>query len=399
MMETKEKKRGYTPNAGHLLMAVAVLALVVANTPLDTLYQAIWQHGVSLQVGNFNLLSHAGKPLSLLDFINDALMALFFFYVAQEVKIAMKSGPLSNFRSASLPVIAAIGGVVVPIIIYFIFNLGKPTERGVAIPMATDIAFSLGVLSLFGNRVPSSLKLFLATLAIADDIFGILVIAFFYSSHLAIGYLLAAIVPVILILFSLKTGVRTRWWYYLLSLSVWHLFLQSGVHATMAGVLLAFILPEGLLLSTHRLERFVDFFVLPLFAFANAGIQLTDGGHPIEGSVLWGVMLGLVVGKPVGIFLFAHLAVLLKASVFPKGFTNRYLLGAALLGGVGFTVSLFIASLSFKDNEVLLHEAKLGVLSGTVIAGLLGYFYLKIVLRHATPASQEPLETSAASHP
>ena len=404
-------------NGGMVLMIVAVLAMVIANSPWAEAYHAFWSHPVSLQVGGFNLFSHHGEPLTLMAFINDALMAVFFFSVGLEIKREVLVGELSSLRQALLPIIAAVGGMIVPVAIYFAMTSGTPAEGGLAIPMATDIAFSLGVLSLFG--------------AVVDDIGGILVIAFCYTSHLAGGYLLAAFVILAILLIANRMQVMSRTFYCVAGIVVWYLFLQSGVHATIAGVLVAFTIPSipclnvkkyitrireniaefphfdksSILLTPNqidvlksiesasdkvisplqfmedRMHGMVNYVIMPLFAFANAGITLSGSSGEIAGLVTYAVVLGLVLGKFVGIYLFTWLAVRMRVTSLPQGMDWKNVAGVSLLGGIGFTVSLFIANLSFGlSDETLLNQAKLGVLIGTVLAGILGYIVLHFVL-------------------
>ena len=420
-------------NGGMVLMVVAVLAMVIANSPWAEAYHAFWNHPVSLQVGEFNLFSHHGEPLTLMAFINDALMAVFFFSVGLEIKREVLVGELSSLRQALLPIIAAVGGMIVPMVIYYLMTAGIPASGGLAIPMATDIAFSLGVLSLFGKRIPLSLKIFLTAFAVVDDIGGILVIAFCYTSHLAGGYLLAAFIVLAILLIANRMQVMSRTFYCVSGIVVWYLFLQSGVHATIAGVLVAFTIPSipclnvkkyitrireniagfphfdksSILLTPNqidvlksiesasdkvisplqfmedRMHGMVNYLIMPLFAFANAGITLSgNGSGEIAGLVTYAVVLGLVLGKFVGIYSFTWLAVRMRVTSLPQGMNWRNTAGVALLGGIGFTVSLFIANLSFGAvDEALLSQAKLGVLVGTVLAGILGYVVLKLTLR------------------
>lgn len=419
-------------NGGMVLMVVAVLAMVVANSPWAEAYHAFWNHPVSLQIGGFNLFSHHGEPLTLMAFINDALMAVFFFSVGLEIKREVLVGELSSLRQALLPIIAAIGGMIVPMFIYYLLTAGTPAAGGLAIPMATDIAFSLGVLSLFGKRTPLSLKIFLTAFAVVDDIGGILVIAFCYTSHMAAGYLWAAFGVLAVLFVANRMQVMSRTFYCVAGIVVWYLFLQSGVHATIAGVLVAFTIPSipclnvkkyiarireniagfphfdksSILLTPNqidvlksiesasdkvisplqfmedRMHGMVNYLIMPLFAFANAGITLSgNGGGEIAGLVTYAVVLGLVLGKFVGIYSFTWLAVRLRVTSLPQGMDWRNTAGVALLGGIGFTVSLFIANLSFgAADEALLSQAKLGVLAGTILAGALGYIVLHFVL-------------------
>ena len=332
-------------NGGMVLMVVAVLAMIVANSPWAETYHAFWNHPVSLQVGGFNLFSHHGEPLTLMAFINDALMAVFFFSVGLEIKREVLVGELSSLRQALLPIIAAVGGMIIPVAIYFAMTSGTPAEGGLAIPMATDIAFSLGVLSLFGKRVPLSLKIFLTAFAVVDDIGGILVIAFCYTSHLAGGYLLAAFIILAILLIANRMQVMSRTFYCVSGIVVWYLFLQSGVHATIAGVLVAFTIPSipclnvkkyitrireniagfphfdksSILLTPNqidvlksiesasdkvisplqfmedRMHGMVNYVIMPLFAFANAGITLSGGEGDLRRDI--GIDAGQICGN------------------------------------------------------------------------------------------------------
>lgn len=425
-------------NGGMVLMIVAVLAMVVANSPWADAYHAFWSHPVSLQVGSFNLFSHHGEPLTLMAFINDVLMAVFFFSVGLEIKREVLVGELSSLRQALLPIIAAVGGMLIPVLLYFALTAGTPAADGLAIPMATDIAFSLGVLSLFGKRVPLSLKIFLTAFAVVDDIGGILVIAFGYTSHLDVAYLLGALGVLLLLAVANRMRVMSRTFYCWAGIVVWYLFLQSGVHATIAGVLVAFTIPSipclnvkkyiarirenvaefphfdksSILLTPNqidilksiesasdrvisplqfmedRMHGMVNYLIMPLFAFANAGITLSGAEGAVAGPVTYAIVIGLVLGKSVGIYLFTWLAVRSRVTALPQGMNWQNVAGVSLLGGIGFTVSLFIANLSFGEtDEVLLNQAKLGVLVGTVLAGVLGYVVLRYVLPKQEGAS------------
>lgn len=425
-------------NGGMVLMIVAVLAMVVANSPWADAYHAFWSHPVSLQVGSFNLFSHHGEPLTLMAFINDALMAVFFFSVGLEIKREVLVGELSSLRQALLPIIAAVGGMLIPVLLYFALTAGTPAADGLAIPMATDIAFSLGVLSLFGKRVPLSLKIFLTAFAVVDDIGGILVIAFGYTSHLDVAYLLGALGVLLLLAVANRMRVMSRTFYCWAGIVVWYLFLQSGVHATIASVLVAFTIPSipclnvkkyiarirenvaefphfdksSILLTPNqidilksiesasdrvisplqfmedRMHGMVNYLIMPLFAFANAGITLSGAEGAVAGPVTYAIVIGLVLGKSVGIYLFTWLAVRSRVTALPQGMNWQNVAGVSLLGGIGFTVSLFIANLSFGEtDEVLLNQAKLGVLVGTVLAGVLGYVVLRYVLPKQEGAS------------
>jgi len=419
-------------NGGMLLMIVAIIAIILANSALSDAYFSIWKYPVSLQIGNFNLFSHHGESMTLLTFINDALMAVFFFSVGLEIKREMLVGELSNPRQALLPIIAACGGMIIPVIIYYAIILDAPGSNGMAIPMATDIAFSIGVLSLLGKRVPLSIKIFLTAFAVVDDIGGVIVIALFYASNIQIGYLISAVVILgLMLLANNKFEIKSKPFYIFLAVFVWYLFIQSGVHSTVAGVLAAFTIPakpninigryierirenihtfpvsknETIILNSDQLKNLksiesasdhvisplqsmedalypaVNYFIMPLFAFANAGIVLFDGGPNVIGKVTLAVALGLLFGKFIGIFSFTWLTVKLKIAVLPEGMCWKNLAGVSMLGGIGFTVALFIANLSFGSTEpVLLNQAKLGIVIGTILSGLIGYLYLNKTL-------------------
>lgn len=417
--------------ASLLLFLTAILAAVVANSSWAPAYEAFMSQELHLRIGDFNLFSHGGHPLRMLEFINDGLMTIFFLSVGLEIKRELLVGELSSFRKAVLPFIAACGGMLLPVIFYAcLVTSGSAEARGCAIPMATDIAFSLGVLSLLGNRVPLSLKIFLTAFAVVDDIGGILVIALFYSSEVAYGYLLVAAVLFAFLYYMGKSGVTQKLFYLSFGVFIWYLFLQSGIHATIAGVILAFVIParpqidagkyikriqqavsafpasgsDCIVLTNEQIAKLkqverasdhvisplqslednlhglVNFIILPFFAFANAGVVLGGGGD-VVGSVSLAVAVGLVGGKFIGIFLFTWLAIKCRIAVMPVGMNWKNIAGVSLLGGIGFTVSLFIANLSFApDYPELLNQAKFGVLFGTVLSGILGYLVLKVVL-------------------
>ena len=423
----------YHINGGILLMVIVLLAMLVANSPWSEAYLNFWDKRVYLQVGDFNLFNHHGHPMTLMTFINDVLMTIFFFSVGLEIKREILVGELSSFRQTLLPIIAACGGMLLPVIIYYMITKGTQAENGLAIPMATDIAFSLGVLCLFGKRVPISLKIFLTAFAVVDDIGGILVIALFYTSHLDPTWLIYAGTALSVLCAGNRMGVHNHWFYIVVGFVLWYCFLQSGIHATIAGVVAAFTVPATPHLHTGKyinyikqnieefpgntckkdiilnkeqinalkciesasdrvisplqslednLHALVNYVVIPLFAFANAGIVLTSeyGGQLEIGMLTWAVTIGLVIGKFVGIYLFTWLTIKSRLSTLVNGMTWSNLAGISLLGGIGFTVSLFIANLSFGNDAEMLGQAKLGVLFGTAIAGILGYIVLYFTL-------------------
>jgi NhaA family Na+:H+ antiporter len=419
--------------ASAFLFLMALLAAVAANSSFAPVYNDFLSHQLYFQVGDFNLFSHNGHSLTVHQFINDGLMTIFFLTVGLEIKRELLVGELSSVRKALLPFIAACGGMIVPVAIYtFICPANTDAGHGLAIPMATDIAFSLGVLSLLGKRVPLSLKIFLTAFAVVDDIGGIMVIAAFYSKHVSLGYLAWAAV-LLLMLFLIGKRVSTnKTFFMLIGIVIWYLFLQSGIHSTIAGVLLAFVIParprldvgkyierirhtinmfpvtnEDEIVLTNRqiamlkrvesasdrvisplqslednLHLAVNFVILPLFAFANAGVVFSGSGE-LVGDVTWAIAAGLLFGKFFGIYLFTWLAVKTGIAGMPRGMTWKTTAGVSLLGGIGFTVSLFITNLSFGEGQaVLLNQAKFGVLLGTLVAGMLGFLYLRWALAY-----------------
>jgi Na+:H+ antiporter, NhaA family len=414
---------------GIVLLAATAIALVWANSPWSESYHHLWETPITLGVGGSALRT------TLHHVINDGLMAVFFFVVGLEIKREVLAGELASLRRAALPMVGALGGMVVPASLYAFVNAGTPGAPGWGVPMATDIAFALGVLALLGDRVPTGLKVFVAALAIVDDIGAVLVIAVFYSGGVAWGALGAAAAVVTLSAAANATGFRRPWTYGMLGLALWAAVLASGVHATVAGVLLAMTIPVRtrineaafLLHGRRALEEFdaaavvtardpnvtvlsnvhhhaaveeletlaeqaqppliriehalhgpVAYGIMPLFALANAGVSL--GGAEVVGAVAspvtLGVLLGLLIGKPLGITGFSWLAVRFGVAALPDGVTWRTLAGAGVLGGIGFTMALFIASLAFGE-AALLEAAKLGVLSASAVAGVAGWLLLR----------------------
>jgi Na+:H+ antiporter, NhaA family len=374
-------------SGGIVLMFAAVLALVLANSPLDYYYDLLIDTPVTVRVGELLI----DKPLLL--WINDGLMAIFFLLVGLELKRELVEGELSSWGSIALPGVGAVGGMAVPALIYLAFNADDPVAaQGWAIPAATDIAFALGILSLLGSRVPVSLKIFLTSLAIFDDVGAIVIIALFYTADLSLLSLavVAACIPVLAILNW--RGVTARSLYLWIGLIMWVATLKSGVHATLAGVVLAMFIPlksaddpsySPLRSLEHDLHSLVAFFVLPVFAFANAGISFAGVGveqllHPVP----LGIALGLVVGKQVGVFGLCALVIKMGWVAMPRGMNWRALYGAALLCGIGFTMSLFISSLAFEQTGVnTLFDERLGIILGSVIAGVAGYLVLRSSLK------------------
>ncbi len=366
--------------SGLLLIASAMLALLAANGQWSQLYAGLLDTPLTVKIGDSGL----EKPLLL--WINDGLMAIFFLLIGLEVRREMSDGSLASWSQRTLPFVAALGGMLVPAVFFIALNFGDPVAiDGWAVPVATDIAFALGILALAGDRVPGALKVFLLALAIFDDLGAILIIALFYSKDLSTASLgLAAGTLVILGLMN-RLGVRDIIAYLLVGLALWVFVLKSGVHATLAGVVLAFGIPYGGKSSpAYKLEKamhgWVSFLILPVFAFANAGVnleglRLADLGKPVT----LGVILGLVLGKQIGVFVFSWLAVTLGFAKRPQGANWAQVYGVATLCGVGFTMSLFIGSLAFEHlpNPELLTANRLGILVGSAIAGLLGYALLR----------------------
>ena len=375
---------------GIVLMGAAVLAMIAANSPAKDLYAYFLVTPVEVRVGALQI----AKPLFL--WVNDGLMAIFFFLVGLELKRELVEGELSDKRNIILPGIGAIGGMLVPALIYSYFNFDDATAmKGWAIPAATDIAFALGVLSLLGSRVPVSIKIFLTSLAIFDDIGAILIIAMFYTAKISLLSLLVAAccIPVLALLNKRKTESKSL--YLMIGLVMWVAMLKSGVHATLAGVILAMFIPmrsaktpdhSPLKSMEHDLHSVVAFYVLPVFAFANAGISFSGvGTEQLFHSVPLGIALGLFVGKQLGIFGLCWLAIKLKLTDLPGGMSYGSLYGTAALCGIGFTMSLFIGSLAFEETNVnLFFDERLGIILGSVASGLAGY----LLLRFSLPATK-----------
>ncbi len=376
---------------GILLMLATVLALLLSNTMMAPLYETFLHIPVQIRVGPLDL------DKSLYHWVNDGLMAVFFLLVGLEVKREVLEGHLSSLGQVILPGVAALGGMGVPAIVYMCFNRNGVALDGWAIPTATDIAFALGVLSLLGPRVPVSLKVFLMTLAIFDDLGAIIIIALFYTSNLSALSLTVAGGSLALLVVMNRAGVMRKSAYFLVGAVLWISVLKSGVHATLAGVALAFTIPmrgrtdqseasSPLKALEHDLHPWVAFGILPLFAFVNAGVDMR-GIAPAQmtDDVPLGIFLGLFLGKQLGVFGFSWLAIRLGLARMPEGGTTRQLYGVSLLTGIGFTMSLFIASLAFPDEQWFQYTDKLAILAASVLAGICGY----LVLRRSRPASVE----------
>ncbi len=417
------------------LLAAAVIALLWANSPWHDSYHHVWE--VQLTLSGLQLPIHA--------WINDALMAIFFFLVGMEIKHEIVHGELADMRRAALPIVGALGGMIVPALLFVAFNYRAPGQHGWGVPMATDIAFSLGVLGMV-KGIPSDLKVFLLSLAIADDIGAIIVIAIFYSGSLDRGALFAALVILAVIFALLKVGISRPILYFVLGVGFWVAILQSGIHATIAGVILGFLVPTTAPLSledfqdiatgvsrkfrdamaahdlqtaknllggfdallnntestserlTRQLNDWVSFLVLPLFALANAGVTFSGDASKqlLTSRIAWGVIVGLVIGKPLGIIGFAKVAVRAGLAQMPKSVSWKQLSAVGILAGIGFTVSIFISSLAFDDPRQLM-EAKTAVLGASVIAGVAGYFLLKDGTANGIPNPPDEIPREAAA--
>lgn len=361
-------------SGGLLLVACTIVSLLVANSTLGPNYLHFWHTNLG--------------GLSIEQWVNDALMAVFFLFVGLELERELYSGELSNFRNALLPIIAAVGGIALPALIHFAFNAGTPTQAGAGIPMATDIAFALAVLALLGSRIPASLKIFLTALAVIDDLGAIVVIAVFYTDTVAVAYLLGAIgVYAALLMLNRMFKVFALYPYLIGGSIMWFLMLKSGVHPTIAGVLLAFAIPfsakaEDESSPSHRLENLlhkpVAFLILPAFALANTGIIIASGWESgLLSANSLGIIVGLVIGKPVGIVVLSAIAVAFGICKLPSDLKWSHIVGAGMLGGIGFTMSIFIANLAFSDNAAEINASKMAILGASAIAGILGYLWLR----------------------
>jgi Na+:H+ antiporter, NhaA family len=439
-MNALVKKLTSLVNPGVLLLLVALAAVIIANSSLHEWYESIWETTIFFGTDTFNLFSVHGHPFTILEFVNDALMVIFFFTVGLEIKREILVGELSTFRQAILPIMAACGGMIVPVLVFF--TIGKihgfsPAElKGMAIPMATDIAFSLGVLSLLGKRVPLSLKIFLLALATVDDIGGIAVIAIFYSQFTSASFIYLFISAVLfgVLMLGNRMRINSKVFYAVVGIGIWYLFLQAGIHPTIAGVLVAFTVParphinvrkftmglqhnldtiretipaagkENVILTNRQinylsrietasdrvisplqgfennLNNVVTYLIMPLFAFANSGVVFEASSLKTITGIPLAILLGLVLGKLAGIYSFTWLSVKLNIGRLSAGMNWKNILGLSLLGGIGFTVALFLAGLSYPLGSDLLNQAKSGVIIGSLISGILGYILLRMAL-------------------
>ncbi len=371
--------------SGILLLISALIALMISNSQYSEIYFNSLHKYIFIGINNF------GLKLSALHWINDALMAIFFFFVTLEIKREFIQGELSNIKQALLPIVGAIGGMLVPALIYIFINFSNhETLNGWAIPSATDIAFSIGILSLLGSRVPISLKVFLTALAIIDDLGAIVIIAFFYTGDLSYKYIGLLIFTFILLIALNRFSVKKFLPYLLTGLLLWFFTHESGVHATIAGVLLACTIPHRkkehdfslLVKLEHAISPYVAYLIMPLFAFANAGVSFE--GLTFESflsPVPLGILLGLFLGKQIGVFIFSYVSIKLGYAQMPNNSTWLSFYGIGVLTGIGFTMSLFVGNLAFVENVKYLDDVKIGVLSGSLLSTVFGYLLLKIVLK------------------
>lgn len=423
-------------NTSGVLIVMTILALIVANSPLKDEYFRFWQQEVTLSIGSFNLFNHNGHTMTLMQVINDFLMAIFFLSVGLEIKREILVGELSTRQKALLPIIGACGGMLIPVLFFWLLCPNNPDMlRGVAIPMATDIAFSLGVLSIFSSRVPLGLKMFLAALAVADDLGGIIVIAIFYSTSLEYSYILIALACTALLVLGNSMRIMKKSFYLAVGIVLWYAMLNSGIHATIAGVIVAFCVPASqrkgsshyierirenistfpvtnvdgkhhTMILTHNdihklkciesaadklisplqelednLYKIIGYIIIPLFAFANVGIDLSSMSlDSVVGGVGLPVMVGLVLGKFIGVFSFSWAAIMCRIVQLPEGCNWKAFASVCMLCGIGLTVSIFIADLSYASlgeaGAQLLSQAKLGILCGSLISAIIGCFLL-----------------------
>ena len=366
--------------SGLVLLFAAIIALIISNSDLAEIYFTTLNKYLFIGINNF------GLKLSVIHWINDALMAIFFFFVTLEIKREFLQGELSNIKQALLPIIAAVGGMLVPALFYIFINLGdSETLNGWAIPSATDIAFSLGVLSLLGKRVPLSLKVFLTALAIIDDLGAIVIIALFYSGDLSIKYLSLMLLAFIILLVINKFNIKKFLPYLVVGIFLWDFTHNSGIHATIAGVLLAMTIPHRkkerdfslLIKIEHAISPYVAFGIMPLFAFANAGVSLEGlSFESLLNKVPLGILLGLFVGKQLGVFIFSYVSIKLKVAQMPNNSNWYNFYGVGVLTGIGFTMSLFVGNLAFVENMEYMDGVKIGVLTGSLLSTLFGYFLI-----------------------
>ncbi|HSK72437.1 MAG TPA: Na+/H+ antiporter NhaA [Pyrinomonadaceae bacterium] len=361
-------------STGIILIFCTIISLIIANSAFSDAYLGVWHTYIG--------------GLSVEHWVNDGLMAIFFLLIGLELERELYKGELSNFRNALLPIFAAIGGLALPALIHFALNAGTPTQAGIGIPMATDIAFALGVLAILGDRVPASLKVFLTALAVMDDLGAIIIIAIFYTAELSTQYLFGALGVFGLLIVINRMRVMSLIPYIIGGLIMWYLMLKSGVHATVAGVLLAFAIPFTPIVDdesspSYRLEHFlhkpVAFFVLPVFALANTGVVIgADWAVSLTEANSMGIIGGLLAGKPIGIVMLSFIAITLGICRLPLDLNWKHILGAGVLGGIGFTMSIFITNLAFVGDMEIINSAKIAILLASLSAGTIGFLWLRL---------------------
>ncbi|MDI1297546.1 Na+/H+ antiporter NhaA [Methylotenera sp.] len=367
-------------SSGILLIVFTLVSILLANSAIGHAYLGLWQVHVA--------------GLSLEHWINDGLMTIFFLLIGLELEREIYVGELSNFKNALLPIFAAVGGMLAPALIHYSLNQASPTQNGIGIPMATDIAFALGVLALLGSRIPASLKVFVVAFAVIDDLGAIVLIAIFYTAQFSLNYLLAALlVWAVLILLNRRFRVMSLLPYMIGGIVMWFLMLKSGIHATVAGIMLAFAIPfsvkdDDQQSPSHKLEHFlhkpVAFIILPIFALANTGITIEAGWmNELMSTNSLGIGLGLIVGKPLGVGLFCFLAVMAGICRLPSDLKWLHIIGAGILGGIGFTMSIFITNLAFPASVETINAAKMAILLASLSAGLLGFIWFKLLTKTA----------------
>ncbi len=370
---------------GLILIFCTTISLLIANSSIGPDFIHLWHTQATLHIGQLII------PFRIEEWINDGLMTIFFLLVGLEIERELYIGELSSFKNATLPILAAVGGMLVPALIHFLFNHGKPEQAGIGIPMATDIAFSLGVLSLIGKRIPLSLKIFLTALAIIDDLGAVIIIAIFYTQSFSFFYLSLALGLFLILLLLNRMKVFSLWAYLIPGILLWYFLYRSGVHPTLSGVMLAFTIPfrknmvqQPSSFLQHVLHKPVNFIIIPLFALANTAIHLPSSWKAeIFSSNSLGISLGLFIGKPLGIAGFSLLGIGLGIAKLPEGMNTTKLVGMGLLAGIGFTMSIFISNLAFNSNDELIQSSKVAVLIASILSALIGWIILKAGMKES----------------
>lgn len=365
--------------AGLVLILCTIISIIIANSIFGGPYVHFWHQKLNLSFGAIQL------NYSIQHWINDGMMTIFFLLVGLEIEREIYAGELSSIKNASLPVFAALGGMIIPALIYFVLNFNQHTRAGVGIPMATDIAFALGVLSLIGKKIPVELKIFLTAFAIIDDLGAIIIIALFYSKGISVLFLISALCLFVLLLIMNRLKIYKLSPYLIIGVIMWYCLLKSGIHATITGVLLAFAIPftkqenNPSFRLQHLLHKPVAYFILPVFAIANTGLVInSENLSSVSSANSLGIITGLVLGKPLGITVFSLAGIKLKLCNLPSGVTMKHILGAGMLGGIGFTMSIFIANLAFSDNLMIQHSI-LSILIASTVSGIAGFILLKLI--------------------